>query len=147
MFPSAVIRFYLVGSKENRPTQIPGFTRTREQLDQRVQKAPENAGLLSQLAVVDALLNHKETAIAEAKRAAELLPISKDALIGPQIQINLAIVYSWTNELDLAFGTLSSSAQVPNGIFYGPLKRDPYWEPLRQDPRYEKLLAKLAPRD
>ncbi len=123
------------------------FTRTREQLDQRVQKAPENAGLLSQLAVVDALLNDKETAIAEAKRAVELLPISKDAVVGPQIQNNLAVVYAWTNESDLAFGTLSSSAQVPNGIFYGLLKRDPYWEPLRQDPRYEKLLAKLAPRD
>jgi serine/threonine protein kinase/tetratricopeptide (TPR) repeat protein len=123
------------------------FAQTREQLDQRVQKAPESALLLSQLAVVDALLNHKETAIAEAKRAVELLPISKDAVLGPQIQINLAVVYAWTNESDLAFGTLSSSAQVPYGIFYGPLKRDPYWEPLRQDPRYEKLLAKLAPRD
>ena len=124
-----------------------GFARAREQLDQRVQKAPESAELLSQLAVVDALLTHKETAIAEARRAFELLPISKDALLGPQIQVNLALVYAWTNEPDLAFGTLSSSAQVPNGIFYGNLKRDPYWEPLRQDPRYEKLLAQLAPRD
>jgi TolB-like protein/predicted Zn-dependent protease len=122
------------------------FARTREQLDQRVQKAPENAQLLSQLAVVDALLKHKETAIMEAKHAVELLPISKDALIGPQIQVNLAVVYAWTNESDLAFETLGSAAKVPNGIFYGQLKRDPYWEPLRQDPRYEELLAELAPR-
>jgi TolB-like protein len=122
------------------------FAQTREQLNQRVQNAPENSQLLSQLAVVDALLSQKESAIAEAKRAAELLPISKDALIGPQIQVNLAVVYAWTNELDLAFETLSSAAKVPNGIFYGHLKRDPYWEPLRNDPRYEKLLAELAPR-
>ncbi|HTD15195.1 MAG TPA: TIR domain-containing protein [Chthoniobacterales bacterium] len=122
------------------------FATTREQLDQRVQKAPANGPLLSQLAVVDALLNQKETAIAEAKHAAELLPISKDSAVGPQIQVNLAVVYAWTNELDLAFETLNSSAKVPNGIFYGALKRDPYWEPLRQDPRYEKLLAELAPR-
>jgi hypothetical protein len=33
---------------------------TREQLDQKVQKAPENASLLSQLAVVDALLNNNQ---------------------------------------------------------------------------------------
>ncbi|MBV8277733.1 MAG: hypothetical protein JO170_21065, partial [Verrucomicrobia bacterium] len=125
------------------------FTRTREQLDQRTQKAkaPENAPLLSQLAVVDALLNHKETAITEAKRAAEVLPISQDAVVGPQILVNLAVVYAWTNELDLAFETLSSAAKMPRGLFYGHLKRDPYWEPLRQDPRYEKLLAALAPRD
>jgi hypothetical protein len=33
------------------------------------------------------------------------------------------------------------------GIYYGQLKRDPYWEPLRKDPRYEKLLAQLAATD
>jgi hypothetical protein len=97
--------------------------------------------------VVDALLNHKETAIAEAKRAVELLPISKDALGGLQIQLNLAVVYAWTNELDLAFETLSPLTKIPNGIYHGQLKRDPYWEPLRQDPRFDKLLAELAPRD
>ncbi|MBV8098287.1 MAG: hypothetical protein JOZ31_03930 [Verrucomicrobia bacterium] len=63
------------------------------------------------------------------------------------MQVNLAVVYAWTNELDLAFATLSSVAKVPWGIFYGHLKRDPYWEPLRHDPRYEKLLAELALRD
>jgi len=103
--------------------------------------------MLSQLAVVDALLNNKEVAISEAKRATEMLPIAKDALAGPKIEINLAIVYAWTNELGLAFEELSSLTKVPNGIFYGQLKRDPYWEPLRQDPRYEKVLSELAPRD
>jgi hypothetical protein len=119
----------------------------REQLDQKVQKAPGNALLLSQLAVVDALLNNKEVAIPEAKRAIELLPISKDAVDGPGIVMNLAIVYAWTDELGVAFEKLSSLTKVPNGIFYGQLKRDPYWEPLRQDPRYEKVLSELAPRD
>jgi hypothetical protein len=116
-------------------------------LNQKVQKAPDNGPLLSQLAVVDALLNNKETAIAEAKRAVDLLPISKDTMAGPYLQTNLAVVYAWTNESDLAFQTLNSSAKVPNGIFYGQLKREPYWEPLRQDPRYENLLAELAPKD
>ena len=125
----------------------PGFDEAREQLNQKVLKAPEDASLISQLAVVDALLNNKEKAIAEAKHAAELLPISKDAMEGAFITANLAVVYSWTNELGLAFETLSSLANGPGGIFYGTLKRDPYWEPLRQDPRYEKLLAELAPKE
>ena len=124
-----------------------GFAETREQLKQKVQKSPGSADLLSQLAVADALLNNKETAISEAKRAVELLPISKDAMDGPGIVMNLAVVYAWTNELDLAFETLGPLITTPNGIFYGQLKREPYWEPLRQDPRYEKLLTELAPRD
>ena len=123
------------------------FAEAREQLNQKVQKSPRNAALLSQLAVVDALLNNKETAIAEAKRAVEMLPISKDAVDGSFIELNFAVVYGWTNELDLAFETLNSLAKVTRGLLnYGTFKRDPYWEPRRQDPRYAKLLAELAPR-
>ena len=76
-----------------------------------------------------------------------MLPISKDAVNGPPIVVNLAVVYAWTNELDLAFDTLGSLTKTPYGIYYGQLEREPYWEPLRKDPRYEKLLAELAPRD
>ena len=97
--------------------------------------------------MVDALLSNKEAAIADAKRAIEMMPTSTDAVDGPCLAINLAVVYAWTNEIDLAFETLGPLTKTPSGIFYGQLKRDPYWEPLRQDPRFEKLLAELAPKD
>ena len=96
---------------------------------------------------MDALLNVKENAIAEAERAIEILPISDDALAGAGLITNLAIVYAWTDELDLAFATLERAAKTPAAISYGELKRDQYWEPLRKDPRYEKLLAELKFRD
>jgi hypothetical protein len=60
---------------------------------------------------------------------------------------NLAVVYAWTNESDLAFQVLDRLAKTPNGIYYGPMKRDPRWDPLRKDPRFDKLLTELAPRD
>ena len=126
------------------------FAETREQLNQKFQKSSGNAEiacLLSNLAVVDALLGQKEAAVAEAKRAVEMLPISKDALEGPGIVMNLAVVYAWTDEFDRAFETLSPLTKTPFGIFYGQLKRDPYWDPLRKDPRFDKLLAELAPKD
>jgi hypothetical protein len=105
-----------------------------------------NAQLLSQLAVVDALLSKKEAAIEEAKRAIEMLPISLDAVDGPGLVINLVVVYAWVGEPDLAFETLRPLTKVPGGIFYGQLKRETYWDPLRNDPRFEELLAELAPR-
>ena len=130
-------------------SELPGakasFSETREQLNQKVQESPQNAPLLSQLAVVDALLDNKEIAIAGAKKAVEMLPISEDAMEGPCLELNLAVVYCWTNHLDLAFEKLSSLTKVANGILYGQLKWDPLWEPLRQDARYQKLLAELAP--
>jgi TolB-like protein/Flp pilus assembly protein TadD len=129
------------------PNANPDFSKTREKLNEKVQAAPENAKLLSNLAVVEALLGKKEDAISEAKQAAKMCPNSRDALAGPGILMNLAFVYAWTNELDLSFATLGPLITTPNGIYYGELRLDPHWEPLRQDPRYQKLLAELAPKD
>jgi serine/threonine protein kinase len=137
----------LLARLRNEPTTNPAFAEVREQINQRVIGKPNDALLLSVLAVVDAWLNKKEAAVSEAKRAAEMLPVSKDAYDGPAILLNLAVVYAWTGELDLAFETLDPLTKMPFGLSYGELKRDPYWEPLRRDPRYNKLLAELAPKD
>jgi hypothetical protein len=65
----------------------------------------------------------------------------------PSLVTNLALVYAWTNQPELAFQVLAVSVKTPNGILYGDLKLDPAWDPLRKDPRFDKLLAELAPRD
>jgi TolB-like protein/Tfp pilus assembly protein PilF len=128
----------LIARLQGEPTGAnPSFAEVREQMNQKIQKSPQNAApLLSQLAVVDALLDNKEAAVSEAKRAVELFPISKDALRGPRTLVNLAVVYAWTNELNLAFATLDSVTKTPFGIYYGELKLNPIWEPLRKDPRF-----------
>ena len=76
-----------------------------------------------------------------------MLPISKDALQGPNLVENLAFVYAWANEPDLALETLGPLTKIPNGVNYGDLKFDPGWDPIRKDPRFDKLLAELAPKD
>src|SRR5689334_22004947 len=63
------------------------FAKTREELNQKVLNSTGSADLLSQLAVVDALLAKKQTAITEAKRATEMLPLSEDAVDGPPLLI------------------------------------------------------------
>jgi TolB-like protein/Tfp pilus assembly protein PilF len=123
------------------------FAGTREQFNQKVQQSPGNALLLSKLGMVDALLNDKESAIAEAKHAVEMLPISKDAVDGPSMVYNLAMVYAWTNEPDLAFLALGPLAKIPNGVYYGDLTGTQDFYPLRNDRRFDKLLAELAPHD
>jgi hypothetical protein len=89
----------------------------------------------------------KKLAISDAKRATEMLPISKDAVDGPLMAYQSAAVYAWTNQLDLAFEALGPLTKAPNGLYYGDLKLGSWWEPLRRDPRFDKLLAELAPRD
>jgi hypothetical protein len=133
--------------RKDQPDTSAPFAGIREQLNLRVSQSPQDAVLLTKLAILDALLNNKETAISEAKRASEILPVSKDAVDGTIVLKNLAVVYSWSREFDQAFAVLEPLTELPFGIFYGELKRDPWWEPLRQDPRYNRLLDKLAPND
>jgi serine/threonine protein kinase len=101
--------------------------------------------LLSQIAIVDAALGRKEQAIREARRAVELRPISYDAINGANIEVNLALVYSWTGERDNAIDQLSASVKRPGRPSYGELKLDPVWDDLRDDPRFEKLVSEIIP--
>jgi serine/threonine protein kinase/Flp pilus assembly protein TadD len=123
----------------------PEFEQSRDLLSRKSQAAPSNALLLSALAVVDALLKRNQEAIAEGQRAVETLPVSKDAMDGPCILTNLAVVCAWTGQIDQAFNQLAISAKTPHGIYYGQLKKSPLWDPLRKDPRFDELLAQLAP--
>jgi TolB-like protein/tRNA A-37 threonylcarbamoyl transferase component Bud32 len=100
---------------------------------------------LSLLACMDAGAGRKDVAIREAKRALELRPISTDAVDGPYLAANLALVYAWTGERDLAIDELSALAKIPCGPSYGELKLNPKWDDLRGNPRFEAIVASLDP--
>ena len=124
------------------------FGAVREQLYRKVQADPTNPFLMTALAFADVALGRKEESIEEGRRAIEMRPISEDALDGPAIATNVAMVYAWANRRDLAFEQLDILVQMPGYLLtYGDLKTYPGWAPLRKDPRFEKLLAQVAPRD
>jgi serine/threonine protein kinase/tetratricopeptide (TPR) repeat protein len=106
----------------------------------------DSGARLSGLGLIDAGLGRKEDAIREGRQALELTPIAKDSLQGPEVVTNLAAIYAWTGERDLAIEQLEIAAKIPNGVHYGDLRLDPTWDPLRDDPRFEKIVGSLAPR-
>jgi tetratricopeptide (TPR) repeat protein len=122
------------------------FDEARAQVAATVQEQPEFAAALSFLGMVDAALGRTEEALREGRRACELLPISKDAVDGTALAVNLALIYTWTGEKDLAIEQIANVQQVPNYLSYGMLKLHPYWDPLRDDPQFEKIVASLAPK-
>ena len=69
------------------------------------------------------------------------------AIHGPFYVTNLALIYAWVGEKDLALEQLAISAKIPAGVTYGELKLSPFWDPLRDDPRFEKIVASLAPKE
>ena len=111
-----------------------------------IREAPEDSARHAQHGLILAALGQKEEAIAEGKRAVELLPESRDALDGPQATANLAQIYAWTGEFDEAFRLLDHLFAVPSNLTIPMLKLDPAWDPLRQDPRYQALIDKYSPK-
>jgi serine/threonine protein kinase/Tfp pilus assembly protein PilF len=122
------------------------FIAARREVEKLLAKQPDLAVAISLLGVIDAGLGRKEQALQEGRRACELLPISKDAITGVALAVNLAQIYAWTGEKDLAIEQIAEVERVPNELSYGLLKLHPYWDSLRGDPRFEKIVASLAPK-
>ncbi|HWY40073.1 MAG TPA: adenylate/guanylate cyclase domain-containing protein [Chthoniobacterales bacterium] len=122
------------------------FAAARTEIANTVAKQPDFAGGLSLLGLIDAALGRKDDALREGRRACELLPISRDAIDGAAFAVNLAQIYAWTGEKDLAIQQIATIERVPNGLSYGLLKLQPFWDSLRGDPRFEKIVAGLAPK-
>jgi serine/threonine-protein kinase len=112
-----------------------------------VEKNQDFAAAVSLLALIDAGLGRNGDALREGRRACELLPSSKDALDGVALAVNLAQIYVWTGEKDLAIRQLEEVERVPNYLSYGLLKLQPVWDPVRDDGRFQALLGSLAPKD
>jgi TolB-like protein/Flp pilus assembly protein TadD len=111
-----------------------------------LREAPADPARHAQHGVILAMLGQKEEAIAEGKRAVELLPESQDALDGPQGTAALAEICAWTGEFDEAFRLLDHLLAVPSNITVPMVKLDPAWDPLRQDPRFQALIDKYSPK-
>ena len=121
------------------------FTRSRAEVDRIVRQQPTRAENLSILGLIDAALGNKEEAIREGQRACELLPLETDSISGEILIENLAIIYTWTGERDLALAQLTIAVQVPGNLNYGYLRLHPDWDPLRGDPRFKEIVTSLAP--
>jgi tetratricopeptide (TPR) repeat protein len=104
---------------------------------------------LGLLAMIDAGLGRRKEAVEEARRAYDLA--SNVAIDAPVAACNLAIVYAWTGESDLALGVLEewitrpAGANQPDQPTYGDFQLNPVWDPLRSDARFQALVQRLSP--
>jgi serine/threonine-protein kinase len=123
------------------------FTAARAEVAKALSERGEFPQPLSVLAMIDAALGNKEEAVAEGRRASQLLPLTQDAITGADILEHLAITYALCGDKDQALEQLSILSKIPSEVNYGTLRLDPIWDSLRGDPRFEKIVADLAPKD
>jgi serine/threonine-protein kinase len=120
------------------------FAAARVEQEKIVRAQPDDAPALCVLGLIDAALGRKGEALAEGRRAVELLPVEKDALLGSGMVFYFAMIAAWTGEKDLACEQLVK-ARGCRELSYGQLKLLPFWDPLRGEPCFEKIVASIAP--
>jgi serine/threonine-protein kinase len=145
-FPRASCEGVVAQMKGDKAAAHAAFITARNEAAKLIANQPDYAEALCVLGMADAALGNKEDAIREGRRAAELVPVSKNAIEGALFIRYLAVIYAWTGEKDLAFEQLTVAAKLPGFLSYGELRLHPYWDPLRGDPRFEKIVASLAPK-
>jgi tetratricopeptide (TPR) repeat protein len=120
------------------------FLKAKEILEQQVKQKPDDADLRVQLAKLLAWLGEKDAAIAEAQRAMDLRPETRDAFEGPQITEQAAQIYAILGDNARAIELLDGLLSQPSEVTLQTLKINPAWDPLRNDPAFQALFAKHA---
>jgi serine/threonine-protein kinase len=123
----------------------------RNAFEQLYKDQPDEAFVAALLSKAYAGIGDKDSALKEAERAVMLAPPAKDAVTGPAMAENLALIQTIFGENSRAILTLTQLLQTPYSGFYGTpitpglLRLDPLWDPLRADPRFQKLCEEKQP--
>ncbi len=96
--------------------------------------------LLTQLGLICAGQRDKQQSYYYADRAAELMPLSRDALTGADMLQNQAIVRSLFGDVDEAIDMLQQLLNIPAMITPESIDLQPFFEPLHNSPRYKQLI-------
>jgi hypothetical protein len=122
------------------------FSAARAAQEKTIQAQPNYGPPLCVLGLIDAALGRKEDALREGRHAVELLSVGKDAINGPRMIAQLAMIAAWSGQRDLACEQLAMAVHPPAPVTYGQLKLLPFWDPLRGEPCFEKIVQSLAPK-
>jgi tetratricopeptide (TPR) repeat protein len=127
------------------------FNSARVEVEKAVLADITDGRTLSLLAMIDAGLGDREAAVREARQACDLDSFENKGMDAPIVRCNLAVVYAWTGQTDLAIAELDkllgrpAGANIPAQPTYGDFRLNPLWDPLRKDPRFATLVQRLAP--
>jgi TolB-like protein/Tfp pilus assembly protein PilF len=114
-------------------------TEANAELKDEIARQPQNPLVWAAVSLDQALLGHKEEALEAIRRSSDLLPESRDALLGPQNAIMFVYAYVWLGDKDRALAEMDRLLHVAWGLNVNTCRGS--FRPLHNDPRFQALLA------
>ncbi|MEE9554054.1 MAG: protein kinase [candidate division Zixibacteria bacterium] len=112
-----------------------------------LEKRPDDDRVYSSLGIAYAGLGQKGEAIASSQKAVEIIPVSKNAVIGPFRVEDQAFSYTLIGECDKALECIEYLLAIPSWFSIHLLQIDPKWDALRDHPHYRAILRKYGDDD
>ena len=109
-------------------------------LESERQALPDDERIAGALGLAYAGLGLRDEALAEARRAVDLMPLEREFWRGTHRQEELARVYARLGETEDAIDMLETLLSQPGELSAALLRLDPEWDSLRDDPRFQALV-------
>jgi tetratricopeptide (TPR) repeat protein len=109
----------------------------------RLRERPGDLDAIAQASWIYLGLDRSDDAVAMAKKALDLLPPERDALVGPINLLNLAQIECRAGHAAEAIEILRRLLSIPGGaqLSIATLRIHPVWDPVRNEPAFQKLLT------
>ena len=111
-------------------------------LETRLRDVPGDLLSMTELSWAYLAAGRDGDAVKMAQQAAEALPPEKDALFGPDTQVELAEIKARAGSAAEAIAILRRCLGAPvESVFIGQLKLSPVWDPIRNHPAFQQLFT------
>ena len=118
------------------------FAEALAQLEAALRQRPDDFQVHAGLGLAAAGLRRADLAVHHGRRAVDLLPVSKDAVVGPVLVYLLGSIHGRLGQHAEAFARLDQMFAAPSFYSERWIERDPWFASLRSDPAFPAHLER-----